>query len=387
MNTKNLFQKIGEKMRVDFEAAAEIEHNGSRGTVRENILKKFLSEGRLPPKYGLGAGEIVGRARDTSRQCDLIVYDKFNGVALIYDESTQVYPIDCVYGIIEVKSALSKAEFIDALEKVKHFKAMAPRGNVSQSLGNAWVMTRERPKPFGVIFAYALGKNSLDSLIENLREWESNTPPSLWPNYVCVLGQGVIYHNGQPFEDCLHSDQITSACYPSSMPYGPDSLFKFYCAVHDMCTHMQLGPVELLRYFDPAIQIGKYVVYGRGVEVEITKDGSDPRPARLKESTVAKIVEWCAGREKISYGDILLKRIGSLPVGMDENSPTMKRKVFFYNPDNLKGLGELRDALQSGGEPPDLGRTLIHTFDFIIDEECYVVAGLSHEDFEFEESK
>jgi hypothetical protein len=51
MNTKNLFQKIGEKMRIDFEAAAEIEHNGSRGTMRENILKKFLSEGRLPPKY------------------------------------------------------------------------------------------------------------------------------------------------------------------------------------------------------------------------------------------------------------------------------------------------------------------------------------------------
>ena len=154
-----------------------------------------------------------------------------------------------------------------------------------------------------------------------------------------------------------------------------------------MCTHMQLGPVELLRYFDPAIQIGKYVVYRRGVELEITEDGGDPRPARLKESTVAKIVEWCAGREKISYGDILLKRIGSLPVGMDENSPTMKRKVFFYNPDNLKGLSELRDAMQSGGEPPDLGRTLIHTFDFIIDEEFYAVAGLSHEDFEFEESK
>jgi len=128
MNTKNLFQKISEKMRFDFEAAAEIGHKGSRGTVRGNILKKFLSEGRLPPKYGLGAGEIVGRARDTSRQGDLIVYDKFNGVALIYDESTQVYPIDGVYGIIEVKSALSKAEFIDALEKVKHFKCDGPEG-------------------------------------------------------------------------------------------------------------------------------------------------------------------------------------------------------------------------------------------------------------------
>jgi len=30
---------------------------------------------------------------------------KLNGVALMYDESVQVFPVDCVYGIIEVKSA------------------------------------------------------------------------------------------------------------------------------------------------------------------------------------------------------------------------------------------------------------------------------------------
>lgn len=62
----------------------------------------------------------------------------------------------------------------------------------------------------------------------------------------------------------------------------------------------------------------------------------------------------------------------------------MKRKVFFYNPDDLKGLGELRDVLQSG-EAPDLSRTLMHALDLAIDEELYVVAGLSHEDHELKE--
>src|SRR5580704_8539314 len=131
MDTRQLFQKISDRMRADFEASAQITHSGSKGTVRENALRKFL-EVRLPAKYALGAGEIVGRVRNaTSRQCDLIVYDRQNGVTLLYDEDIQVFPIDCVYGIVEVKSALSKAEFLDALEKIKVLKMMTPGGPVS----------------------------------------------------------------------------------------------------------------------------------------------------------------------------------------------------------------------------------------------------------------
>jgi hypothetical protein len=102
-------------MRADFEASAQVKHSGSKGTIRETNLRNFLAGGRLPGKYGLGSGEVVGRVRDTSRQCDVIVYDKVNGVTLPYDESVQVFPIDCVYGVIEVKSALSKPEFLDSL--------------------------------------------------------------------------------------------------------------------------------------------------------------------------------------------------------------------------------------------------------------------------------
>jgi transposase InsO family protein len=48
-------------MRLDFEASAQVKHAGSKGTIRENNLRSFLAEGRLPAKCGLGAGEIVGR--------------------------------------------------------------------------------------------------------------------------------------------------------------------------------------------------------------------------------------------------------------------------------------------------------------------------------------
>ena len=70
MDTRTLFQTISKRMRADFDASAQIKHSGSKGTIRENNLRNFLAEGRLPAKYGLGAGEVVGRIRDTSRQCD-----------------------------------------------------------------------------------------------------------------------------------------------------------------------------------------------------------------------------------------------------------------------------------------------------------------------------
>jgi hypothetical protein len=254
MNTKMLFQKISQKMRAEFETSAQVKHSGSKGTIRENNLRNFLAEERLPSKYGLGAGEVVGRIRDTSRQCDVIVYDKVNGVTLLYDESVQVFPIDCVYGIIEVKSVLSKSEFLDSLEKIKSLKAMAPTGAVSQPLWGGMTMFHPRPRPFGIIFAYSLTGNSLDSLIENLKDWEKDTPATLWPNYVCVLETGVIYHHGQPFETCLDSDRITAQSWPIALQHREDSLFQFYCALHDMCAHMQLGPVQLSSYYDPPMQ-------------------------------------------------------------------------------------------------------------------------------------
>jgi len=113
-------------MQADFEVSAQVKHSGSKGAIRENALKNFLAEGRLPRKYGIGTGEVVGRVRDTSGQCDIIIFDQLNGVALLHEENVQIFPIDCVYGIIEVKSSLSKAKLFDALNKIKTLKTMVP---------------------------------------------------------------------------------------------------------------------------------------------------------------------------------------------------------------------------------------------------------------------
>jgi hypothetical protein len=377
VDTCALFHKISQRMRADFEASAQVGHSGSKGTVRENILREFLSE-RLPAKYGLGAGEIVGRIRETSKQSDIVVYDKLNGVRFLVDESVQVFPIDCVYGIIEVKSALSKTEFLDALEKIKALKSLAPGGNVAHPMGGGMTMFHARPRPFGMVFAYSLAGNSLDSLQENLCEWEENTPPTLWPNYICVLETGVILHHGQPFETCLGSDKITAKSWPISLSYGQDSLFQFFCSLHDVCARMNLGPVELHHYYERPEKIGSHVVQIR--PMTRVKDGRKVRPSA---KMIDKIVSWCASRGPIRYDELLQKRFGSVPLGMEKIAPI---KVFLYNSDDLPGLREIEGPpLEMTDEGPKTKQPcLMNILEFTIDGENYAVAtdGFADDDFE-----
>jgi len=58
-------------MRTDFEATAQITPMETRNE-REAILRSFLTGGRLPKRFGIGTGEIIGQANDTSRQSTLL---------------------------------------------------------------------------------------------------------------------------------------------------------------------------------------------------------------------------------------------------------------------------------------------------------------------------
>ena len=57
---------------------------------------------------------------------DIIIHDALNAPVL-FKGKTAVVPIESVYGIIEVKSSLSKTELLDTLAKIQAFKRLAPR--------------------------------------------------------------------------------------------------------------------------------------------------------------------------------------------------------------------------------------------------------------------
>ncbi|MBM4085378.1 MAG: hypothetical protein FJ272_11360, partial [Planctomycetes bacterium] len=94
-----------------------------RGEGREKALRKFL-EDNLPKRYGVGTGFVINSKGQQSKQADIIIYDA--GICPMFSlQGTCAYPIEAVYGMIEVKSTLDKKSFGEAWENAHRFKQVA----------------------------------------------------------------------------------------------------------------------------------------------------------------------------------------------------------------------------------------------------------------------
>ncbi len=352
MDIRKVFRGISKKLLTDFEISAQIDHNGNIGDYRENSLKEFLEIGRLPKRYGIGNGEIVGHVSNVSKQSDLIIFDQFDSIPLLYDSKVQVYPIDSIYGIIEVKSKLSKTKLIEGLDNIKSVKELTPNDYIVKK--NLFIQqSYKRPKPFGFLFAYSLSDNSLDSLTKNLIEWEKSNPPEMWPNLIIVLGEGIIYHTKEGFDKRISSETIDSSCRPTNLRFKDDSFFYFYSYLLDLCNNIELPKIQLAKFLDLPQKMGKYIVGNNDRMVRSGKDGKvdTTKVYRLTEKFIDKIVTWCKSDGVMSNQEMLLKQFGQIPEGSSEND--LKQSVYLYNPDNLVGMHDMENAitLNDRGEP------------------------------------
>ncbi|MDV2441908.1 hypothetical protein QR665_21055 [Acinetobacter gerneri] len=76
MEISKLFEEISAKMKSDFNISAQFQHHGNRGSYREDSLKNFLTNGKLPDIFGIASGEIISQYSQVSKQMDAIIYDK-----------------------------------------------------------------------------------------------------------------------------------------------------------------------------------------------------------------------------------------------------------------------------------------------------------------------
>jgi len=382
MDIKKVFRGISQKLQTDFEISSEINHQGNKGTYRESALRDFLLSGRLPKRFGIGTGEIIGPTRNVSKQSDLVIYDQLDGMSLVYDDDVQIYPIESVFGVIEVKSKLSKVELIKSLENIKSVKSLCPNESVTKTTNSLMSMTYPRPKPFGVVFAYALSNNSLESLLENLREWERENSKEYWPNLVVVLGEGILYHHGEGMRNSslFSNEEMQKAIRPSFLAYRKDTLFHFYSTLIDLCSGTSLGPVNLKRYFDPAEQIGGYVVKNHD---RITRQG-DNSLYRLSLGFIDMVVKHCKAEGKIKHRELFVKQMGAIPQGIDDDY--LDYGVYHYDPDGLPGMHEVENPIDfSGGGAVATQKMLQPSHWIEVDGETYYFPWCYVEDDSIEE--
>src|SRR4030066_1964538 len=109
MDLNELFSSIETTLLARFKGSGFIQHAGDKGENREEILREFL-ENHLPKRYGVTKGEVITKQGNRSHAIDIIIYDAVN-CPLLNSGKTSIVPIEGVYGIIEVKSSLSKGDF------------------------------------------------------------------------------------------------------------------------------------------------------------------------------------------------------------------------------------------------------------------------------------
>jgi hypothetical protein len=136
-------------------------------------------------------GEIVSVSGRVSNECDIIIFDQNTPPFLIAGEGA-VVPNECTYGVVEVKTRLTKQELFNACDKIRRAKILEKRA------------FRERGRPkyevngkfydyfptVGMVFAF--GGPSLTSIASNFRVWTDGKSVEEWPDSIWVLGKGFI---------------------------------------------------------------------------------------------------------------------------------------------------------------------------------------------------
>ena len=69
-----MLRKSIARIQADFDFSATIDHNVSKGTFREYIVKHFLRP-FFPSAYGISGGQAFDSNEEISRQLDIVIYD------------------------------------------------------------------------------------------------------------------------------------------------------------------------------------------------------------------------------------------------------------------------------------------------------------------------
>ena len=101
-----------------------LQHLGERGANEEERVRNFLSQ-VLPGKFKVGKGHIVSSVPTLgmSPHFDAIIYDAIHNAPL-FSETSSVYPVEMVYGIVEVKRSLQKKDLPKILVDIKHMRSL-----------------------------------------------------------------------------------------------------------------------------------------------------------------------------------------------------------------------------------------------------------------------
>jgi hypothetical protein len=158
-----------------------IDHPGEKGRAGEHIVRSLVRS-VLPKKFSIGTGFIVTSTGKKSSQIDIVLFDEQMNAPVSLVGDIGIFPFECVYGTIEVKSSLTSealsqtAVSIGAVRKFKQEKFYQAHFVNVDAAGNqqfTWGELQGALAPRSYIFAFDTPYRSIEGLERALEKASS----------------------------------------------------------------------------------------------------------------------------------------------------------------------------------------------------------------------
>lgn len=245
----------------------------------------------------------------------------------------QAYPIESVYGVIQVKSRLNKGEIENGLENIASFKSLNKQ--ISRSGFTMKVGGREG-RGFGLLFAYDSDLKWSD-LVKEIERLTLTQHKRNWCNGIFILNKGMILcgsgHTGYTKNSQLET--VTKLQMFGFPDHQSHCLLNFHNVLLELLKITDIHPAQIENYYRlPLIADAQSYEFFLGSYAEVgecEKHGDFQRT--ISPEMLFKVTEWCKKATPINWikaTDIAYGKAG------DDESAYQKQPgmVHIYNPEN-----------------------------------------------------
>jgi hypothetical protein len=323
------------KMLLDYKQTRDLKHPRDLGNARENILRNFLRDsGSLPKRYAVSdrSARVVSTSGHISNEIDIALYDPMDSVTLMKRQGVyEVHPIESVYGVIQVKSNLTKAELRSGLDNLASFKKLdRPPTNRSGFI-------RGQPpseRGFALLFAF-VSDLAWKDISRELEMFAKVSPSRTWPNAVFILDRGSFLFGGP---DGAHSsNEGIEAIQDLQMHGHPDReglcLYQFQSQLLALLRQTAVYPAQLDPYYHlPLVAEERSYAFTMGMFAEVghcARHGDFAR--KISPQALRTLTDRCRSTAPINW----IKAMNTA-YGLPDDEEAYRRQpcdVRIYNPD------------------------------------------------------
>ena len=248
---RNYYSALQEQFRLQSNILSDVlPHSGERGRNNEERFREFLSR-VLPHRYSVGSGFVIcsEASVSVSSQTDVVLFDEFYNAPIHRELASHVYPVEMVYGTVEVKRCIVKKDLDKICRDIAKLRALGEHryyikyGAIPKTplepdklvVGASEFHCKVPPRAF--VFAYEQkGWKSLSGLIDSLAE-------SAKSHAAHIHGLAILE------SDWYVTQEAYAANPPSYSTFNKDALLNFVNGMLHTIGSVEMMPMSIDRYF------------------------------------------------------------------------------------------------------------------------------------------